>query len=225
MTPALILHVGTGAIAILSGAAALAFRKGERLHRAFGTVFFISMLTTAALAAYLAVIVPQRIFAVAGVLAFYLVATAWVTIRRREGSVGLFEIGALPVALGVAAAGLTFGLRGANSPTGLLDGAPHQAAYAFAAVAALAAASDLRMILRRGVSGAPRIARHLWRMCFALFLAAGAFFFGQSQLFPASVRPFLFVPVIAPFILMLFWLIRVRLTNWYKHDASVRGNT
>jgi hypothetical protein len=90
-------------------------------------------------------------------------------------------------------------------------------------VAALAAAGDLRLILRRGILGAQRITRHLWRMCFALFIAAGSFFLGQQQVFPASVRgsPFLFVPVLAILALMIFWLCRVRFTSIYKKSVRM----
>jgi hypothetical protein len=45
----------------------------------------------------------------------------------------------------------------------------------------LAGAGDVRMLVRGGVFGAKRIARHLWRMCFGLFIAAGSFFLGPSN--------------------------------------------
>jgi hypothetical protein len=37
------------------------------------------------------------------------------------------------------------------------------------------------MLLRGGVVGTQRVARHLWRMCFGLFIAAGSFFLGPSN--------------------------------------------
>jgi hypothetical protein len=90
--------------------------------------------------------------------------------------------------------------------------------FVFASFAAFGAALDLRMILRGGISGAPRIARHLWRMCFALFFATSFFFIGQQKVMPASVRgsPWLFIPALAPLALMVFWLVRVRFTRWYS---------
>jgi hypothetical protein len=45
----------------------------------------------------------------------------------------------------------------------------------------LPSAGDARMLARGGVLGAKRIARHLWRMCFGLFIAAGSFFLGPSN--------------------------------------------
>ena len=59
-------------------------------------------------------------------------------------------------------------------PKGMLDGEPSQIGYVFAVVALIAAASDFSMIHRGGLAGAPRIARHLWRMCLALFIAWGS---------------------------------------------------
>ena len=48
--------------------------------------------------------------------------------------------------------------------------------FVLATLLILAAAGDVR-ILRFGMPrGGPRLARHLWRMCFALFIAAGSFF-------------------------------------------------
>jgi hypothetical protein len=55
-------------------------------------------------------------------------------------------------------------------------------------VALLSAAEDVRMLWHGGVSGALRIARHLWRMCFALFIASASLFLARPQLFPALLR-------------------------------------
>jgi hypothetical protein len=225
MSPLLIFHIGAGSLAIVSGAAALSVRKGERLHRAFGTVFSLSMLAMSPIGAYLAVFVPQRASVAVGIFTFYLVATGWMTMRRKDGSIGLFEYGAFFVALGAAVSLVIFGLQAANSPTGLLDRYPPPPYYVFASFAAFAAALDLKMILRGGISGAQRIARHVWRMCFALFFAAAFFFVGQQKVMPAWMQgsPILFVPAIAPLVLMIFWLIRVRLTNWSRGRMLASG--
>lgn len=110
------------------------------------------------------------------------------------------------------------------SPTGMVDGQPPQAPWMFAIVALIAALSDLKVILRRGVSGAQRIARHLWRVCFALFIASGSLFLGQPQVFPAALRHsgLLIVPALAPLVLLIFWLLRVRLAKRFKTMALGR---
>jgi len=219
----LILHVGAGIVGLLSGAAALSFRKGGRLHRAAGNVFFVSMLIMAGIGACVAPFLPARGSAVGGVLTFYLVATAWMTVRRKEGTIGRFELGAPLVALCGAVADLAFGLQAAHSPTGLLDGIPPLPHYIFAGVATLAAAGDFRMIRHGGISGVPRIVRHLWRMCLGLFIAAGSLFLGQQQVFPEYMRgsAFLVAPAVAPLVLMMFWLLRVRFTSRFR---QVRGS-
>jgi hypothetical protein len=220
----LVCHISAGGIALLSGAAALLFRKGQRSHRRAGNVFFVSMLNMSAIGACVAPLLPQRASVVPGIFTFYLVATAWLTVRRQAGRVGRLEIGALIVALGAAAVGVMFGLRAARSPTGLLDAEPPLTYYVWACFAALAAAADLRMIVRGGVFGSQRIVRHLWRMCAAMLIATLSFFLGQQQVFPPSVRasPLLFVPEIAVVGFLLFWLVRVRFTNRFKAVATAR---
>ncbi len=226
LSPLLMLHIAAGSLGILSGGAALGVRKGARLHRIFGTVFFVSMLTMSALGAWLALTLPPGAQPGAppsgsvsvGVLTFYLVATAWMAARHREERAGPFEYGALIVALGLTCAMVLFGLKGA------LDPAARPGAYApffvFAGFAAFAAALDLKAIWR-GLTGPQRIARHLWRMCVALFFAAAFFFIGQQKVMPAYMHraPLLFVPVVLPLLLMAFWLVRVRLTGWWKRRA------
>jgi hypothetical protein len=73
-------------------------------------------------------------------------------------------------------------------------------------------------MMARGLQGARRIARHLWRMCFALFIAAGSFFLGQAQVFPEPIRKsgLLPIPVLLVLLLMFFWLVRVRFTQRYR---------
>jgi len=226
-TLALFLHIGGASVGLVSGAAALALRKGGRAHRWAGNVFFVSMLTMAAVGAVVAPFlpVPQWSSTGAGIFTFYLVATGWTTVRRKEGVVGVFEVGACFAALGAAAGFVGLAWVGAHNPDGTVGGVPWQPALIFGAVAALAAGCDLRVILRGGISGARRIARHLWRMGVALFIASGSFFLGQPQVFPPPLHgsPILFVPALAPLVLVIFWLLRVRLTDRFKTGASDRG--
>ena len=92
-------------------------------------------------------------------------------------------------------------------------------------VALLAAAGDVRMLVRGGVFGRQRIVRHLWRMCFSFFIATGSFFIGQPQVFPAFIRRtnLLFILGILPLVLMIFWLIRVRFTKTYNRKSVPSG--
>jgi len=214
----LVLHIGGGCVGILSGSAALLLRKGARWHRLAGNVFFVSMLTMSAIGAIVSPLLPAPSNSVGGVFAFYLVLTGWMAVRRKTVGIGGFEIGALFIALAAVAGGVFFGLQAVNSPTGMVDGLPPQPSFALASVAALAAALDVSVILRGGVSGAQRLQRHLWRLCVALFFADASLFLGQPKVFPASLRgsPIMFLPEIMALGLMVFWLFRVGLMNRAK---------
>lgn len=225
-SPLVFFHIWAALIGISFGSGALFFRKGSRLHRAAGNVFFISMLTMSASAAYMAAFVkPEMINVLAGILTFYLVATAWVTIRRKPGETGLFEIGAMLAASATGIGGLIFGLEAVNSARGLKDGFPAAAYFGFGSVALCFAGSDIRMLVRGGVSGAPRIARHLWRMSFALLIATASLFLGQQKMFPKGVRgtKALFVPVVVIIVAMIYWMIRIRFTNARKKVPEAAG--
>jgi len=88
-------------------------------------------------------------------------------------------------------------------------------------VAVLALAGDLRLLVRGGISGTHRVARHLWRMCFALFIAAASIFLARQHLFPELLRKtgsLVFLSLL-PLLLMIFWLIRVRFTSAFRRKA------
>jgi len=221
MSALVIFHITTGAFGLLGGTTALFSAKGSPLHRTAGNVFFIAMLGLSASAVYLAYLKPDMARAIGGIFTFYLVATAWATVIRKAGETGVFEFGALFLALAAAVGGLIFGLEAANSETGLKDKIPEGGYYALGSMAAFVAALDVSVIVRRGVSGAQRIARHLWRMCFALLIAAFSFLdvLDKKKFIPEAVREtkLHFAPVIIIVALLLFWLFRVLLTNWHTN--------
>ena len=84
--------------------------------------------------------------------------------------------------------------------------------FVFATVALLLALGDVRLVVRGGVFGKHRIARHLLRMGLALFVAVASFFLGQQQVIPSVLRnPFvLYGPVLLVVVLTIYWMIRVR---------------
>ncbi|HEY1930192.1 MAG TPA: hypothetical protein VGG92_22200 [Caulobacteraceae bacterium] len=228
-TLAYVLHVGGGVAAFVSGMVTLFARKGGRLHRTAGTVFFASMLVMAAFAAWLGVVLPDLVNLFIAVFVAYLVVTAWMTVRRREGVIGRPERIALVIALSLFApfAILSFELAAGLPPviksTVAIKGPVLIAIYCFTAVLAIAAIADARLVLAGGISGARRIARHLWRMCLGLTLATGsASTNGLPRLLPAlkhAPDALLLFPQFLVVGVMVFWLIRVRLTPWLKHAA------
>ena len=218
-----LFHVAAGSAALLAGGAALSVRKGGRLHAKAGTIFFASMLALAATGALIAAAKPERGTAVIGIFTCYLVATAWLAARRRDGRAGGLDRAGLAVALGCAAAMLAFGLAASASPSGRFDSLPAAAHYPFAFLAALAAGLDLNFLLRGRLARHQRIARHLWRMCAALAIAAFSFFLGQQDEFPAAWRGhFLwYVPPLATFAVMIFWILRVRFAKAFRRNGPL----
>jgi hypothetical protein len=229
-SPGLIVHICGGIVGVLSGMTALLARKGSPLHRTAGQVFAVSMLFMSAGGGYLALVKSQWINVFAGVFTFYLVATAWLTVVRREHETGLLESGLLLLALATGAGGWIMGWGAADSATGARSGGPSGAYYVFGTLAFLCAAGDVRMFLRGGLSGVQRLVRHLWRMCSALFIATGSFFLGtasdplmrktglRARLFSQAIRHTHLpeVPVLLIVVLTVFWLFRVRFASVYK---------
>lgn len=209
----LYLHIGAGSVGLVSGAAAFVFRKGGTLHRVAGKVFVVAMLIMSAIGACVAPFLPtpERASVVAGVLTFYLVLTSWTAVRRKPGRAGPFDYGMLLVSLGIAVAGVALCALAAQAPNGKLDGQPGAAFVLFALIGSIAAVGDLRLIFKRGVTGATRLARHLWRMTVAFFIAANSLFLGQQQVFPKAVRDsgLLNVPALLILALLLYWLCHV----------------
>ena len=216
--PILVIHICGGVVGLLSGVAAVSFRKGSPRHRMAGNIFFISMLTMASTAALLG-----NVFG--GASALYLVTTGWLTARRREGETTIFDWGALLFGLAVGVPIVTDGLRIVSGSIAPKPGVPVGMILFLGSVVLLAAAGDVRMLVRGGVFGRQRISRHLWRMCFGLFIASGSFFLGQQQVFPALLRKtnVLFIPAILPLVLLIFWLVRVRFKNVYEAKSIPRN--
>jgi len=69
------------------------------------------------------------------------------------------------------------------------------------------------MLREGGIHGTRRVARHLWRMSFGLFIASGSFLIGQMKFIPEPVRivPLILVLAVSPLLILLYWMWRVRL--------------
>jgi len=225
----LALHIGGGAVGILSGAATLSLRKGSRAHRIAGKVFLVSMLIAYTVATCVAPFLSdgQRPNLIAGVMALYLLLSGWAAGARREFHAGVFEFLGLASALLVTGGGVVFMQMGANDPSHTVDGSPPQAFIIFIVAGSVAALGELNVLIRRTISNVARTARHLWRMCFSLFIAAGSFFLGQQQIMPAWLHgsPVLLACALAPLAAMIFWLVWVRFARRFRgaipaHDEA-----
>lgn len=229
-SPILIVHICGGSLALVSGAAAMSFRKGSRWHRAAGKIFVFSMFALAIGAIYIAGVKHDSANVSGGILTFYLVLTAWLTARRRDGQAGKYDLLLLLIPLALGSLTVIAGVEKLRIPGPPKDGVPAAMNFFLGSVMLLACAGDIRMLARHGISGSRRIGRHLWRMCFAFFIATGSFFLGpanrplrflsgmglRQQIFHTLLRleVRLFLAVL-PLLLLIFWMIRVKVGKAY----------
>lgn len=223
--PILVLHIVAGTLGMLSGFVAMALRKGSRRHGLAGDVFVASMLCLSLSGLFLAIMKSQPGNIIGGTLTFYLVSTAWMIARRKDGETSVLDWGGLLIALGLTAVEITWGVQAAMSPTGLKYDYPPGPYFFMGSVALLATVGDVRMLVSGGVFGRQRIARHLWRMCFAWFIASASIFLARQHLFPVFMRKtgMLMLLSFLPLGLMIFWLVRVRFVNARKRMGLMVG--
>jgi len=177
-------------------------------------IFVTAMIALMALAAALYIYKGRYASLIGATFPAYLVFTALTTVRPLAGRYAkAASVALMLLCFGVALNGFTWGIITLNSPTRVLDGAPAQMILFLATIALLAAIGDARLLVAGSITGARRIARHLWRMCFGLFVASGSFFLGQMKFLPESLRilPLLLFLGISPLIVLLYWMWRVRL--------------
>ena len=228
----LTIHIAAGGLAIVLGAVALLVRKGGTIHRRSGLLFVYAMLalgSTASILGFLKSPTDGNVFA--GFMTAYFVATALTTVRPVSPWTRRINVAGLAVALGLAIVDIMAGVKAFNSPRGLLNGVPFQMLFFLATVMILAAIGDVRIMRFGRPRGGPRLARHLWRMCFALFIAAGSFFSIRARVAkvlpePFTSAPMRTLPILLLFGAMFYWLWRVRgrrpLPVLVRHDSMPR---
>lgn len=221
----LIVHIIAGGLGLVSGYVALYSTKGAPLHRRSGMLFVYVMLTMTLTALVIAAVrgVEPATNIPAALLTGYLVITALITVRSSDPRPGRLDLLLMLVALGVGLTSLIFGFEALSSVDGRRNGMPAFPFLLFGVVGTLASVLDLRMIRAGGLRGASRLARHLWRMCFALFIAAMSFFLGQADEIPKAFRipVLLALPVLAVLVTMGYWLWHVRIRRSFRGIVRV----
>jgi uncharacterized membrane protein len=210
----LAFHAGLGLIALAAGSVAIAARKGGKWHRRSGLVFVVTMIATGLTAVGIA-LYERKPTVVAGALTAYLVFTAWTAVRPLAWVTRRVELALMVLALTFAAAEYASAFTALGRPGNHIDGVPAGMMFFMATIILLAAIGDARMIRAGGIQGTRRVARHLWRMCFGLFIATGSFVaqLAKQTFMPGWIRS---VPVIVllstgPIVVLLYWMWRVRL--------------
>ena len=200
------IHILGGMFALLFGYTALFAIKGATVHRKAGMGFVIAMITMSLTGALIAAMKPDRGSMLAGSLTFYFVLTGVLTVKPIPGARRI-ETAAMFAALifGAFAIYAGFWLAGRGRP----EAAPM---FLLSAVSILAGIGDWKMLRAGGLTGKPRLKRHLWRLCFAMWIAAASFFWGPPNRVPEIIRipALLPIPVLTPIVMMLYWLWRMR---------------
>lgn len=210
------VHIVAGGLAIIFGGVALVASKGATLHRRSGLLFVYAILTMGISGSILAL--RQSLTnanVLGGFLSAYFVITALTTVRPVSAWTRRLNTAALLVVIALTLFEIGLGFKALASPGGTLNGVPFFMPFFLATVTTLAAAGDIRMLRSRALRTAPRLARHLWRMCFALFIAAGSFFSIRERVAKILPEPFTTptmraLPVALVFAAMFYWLWRVR---------------
>ncbi|GLR69346.1 hypothetical protein [Agaribacter marinus] len=171
----LVFHIITGSIAVIAGVIALFVKKGKKTHRQSGRWFFYSMILMAITGAILSIILSMPITFIGSVLTIYLIVSSWTLVKNPPNTIRQYDYIYPVVGLTIAAISGYFAYQANLSPDGLYYNYP-AGPYLFMAVpASIATLFDIRMLITKGLKGPSRLARHLWRMCFSLFIAIGSF--------------------------------------------------
>jgi hypothetical protein len=210
------IHIVAGGLAIILGGVALSVSKGATLHRRSGLLFVYAMLVMGISGSILALHKSlTNSNALGGFMSAYLVITALTTVRPVAPWTRPLNLVALLVAITLAIVEFGLGFKALSYPGRTMDGAPFFMLFFLATVTALAAAGDLRLMRSGALAARSRLARHLWRMCFALFIAAGSFFSIRQRVAKILPQPFTTpamraLPIVLVFLAMFYWLWRVR---------------
>ncbi|HEX9982774.1 MAG TPA: hypothetical protein VGF69_05895 [Thermoanaerobaculia bacterium] len=220
MNMLLSIHIAAGGLAIVFGFAALFAKKGGTVHRRGGMLFVYAMLVMGTTAAILEFARSTGVAnLIAAVLSMYFVGTALTTVRPASRWTRAIDGAALAVAVGLAVAVIVGGVKAVSNPGLSPGGVPFRTigvmSFVLAAALLLAAAGDVRVMRSGMLKGGRRLARHLWRMCFALFIAAGSFFSIRERVAkilpePFTTGPMRALPILLLFGAMFYWLWRVR---------------
>ena len=210
------IHITAGVLAIVFGFTALAVSKGGATHRRIGLYFVYAMLVMGILGSALALRKSwTNANVLGGFMSAYFVITALTTVRPASLQTRWLNAVALFVAVSLSVIDIAWGVEALSTPRRTMDGVPFFMFFFLATITGMAAIGDVRVMRSGPPRGGARLARHLWRMCFALFISAGSFFSVRARvakLIPdAWITPTLqALPTVLIFAAMFYWLWRVR---------------
>jgi hypothetical protein len=207
----LLIHVLAGGLGLLSGYVALSVSKGAPLHRKSG-MFFVYVMVVMSMTGLLVSAargIAPAINIPTGLLTFYMVITGMTSVGPRAGWSRGLDVAAMVMGFAIAAGCIVLAIVSIGK-----GGAEAGLAYPlvlFGMAAMIGGIGDRRMLRDGALKGAARLQRHLWRMCFALFLSSIAFYLGPDRL-PVALR----IPalragaVLVPIVAIVYWKWRLR---------------
>jgi hypothetical protein len=136
------------------------------------------------------------------------------TVRPDAAVPGWREACLTALAVAVTLGLVVSGVLALRSEAGSAYGFAAEEYFLLAVMAGIGPIGDIRLYRRGGLVGRERLARHLWRMCLGLFIAAGSLFTGPGErAFPFALREsgLLSLPELLIALTMLFWLVKLRL--------------
>jgi uncharacterized membrane protein len=217
-----VVHAVMAVLGLLSGYAALYSAKGGRLHRKSGMVFVYVMVTMALLGVVLSAVLtraPAPNIAM-GFFTSYLAITGLTAVKPPAAGARRLHLGGLLLVAALTAAYLTFGIQAVANGGHRYD-TPALPMFVFGGAALLAAIGDVRILRSGQLRGAKRIARHLWRLSFALLIGA----ISSGRIIPKSFHTplVLALPAVAVLVPLLYWLWRAGTGRTLRGRGSWRS--
>ncbi|HMC55907.1 MAG TPA: hypothetical protein VKH19_12080 [Gemmatimonadaceae bacterium] len=210
-----LLHITGGSLAVISGYAALFAPKGGWLHRRAGVLFVCAMIAMG-IGATVVGLARDKATWRGGPLVIYFVVTALTTVRRRNQQPARWELALTAVAAALTVTSFYGAVQAARVIPGLVLGVPavmiSVVSFINGSVLLLGVIGDLRERRYGPLTGNRRLARHLWRMCFAMWVATGSFFLGQPKFIPPLLSDWYVRVTLAvlPLAMLGYWIWRVK---------------
>ncbi len=186
VTPLLILHIGGGAIGLISGTVNLVRRKGDKPHALVGKLFVNAMMVAGFSAVALSLINPNYFLTIVGLFTIYMVGTGFRYIRLRlDGADNDPKTldWALTYCMGLT--GLLFLVLGASA---LLKGTTFGIVYmVFGLIGLLFVRTDLANYRGKAKERNYWLLAHLQRMTGGYIAALTAFLVVNASHFPSFI--------------------------------------
>lgn len=187
--------------------------KGSRLHILGGRIFVGTMIILCISGLWMSVSRNILFTVFLSLVSLHAVISGWATVATGYLN-DIITRWSWLFALIMTIGALWGAFLAASVPGGQLNDLPAGAFFFIASVAAFLFILDVNYLRLKSRSDMHRIARHLWRMGFAAFLATGIFFFGNNHVLPEIIRtplslslPVLLVVFISSvFLIKTYWV-------------------